>query len=576
MNNPFAQLTIKNQLLVGFGILLLLIFISVGFTFTALTDLKQGQDDIKSSMNVVTNAVEAESRLKEAEGYALKWMYPVLSEKAALQAYLVTDEYQEQQALFSDFKSYGDGIKFIGGLLQEMLATNEEMMGQLDKILAVQDEIHESAVSVIMAFDGEGEYGEDTRAQMKVFSQHVRVLRDEITKLQESIAAAVNTQATTRHAAFDASVEQVAFSKEVIEKSKRNNIGLAIFCLMIAGIVIVLINKAILKPLSVATKVSNNMARYDLSGDDSEEHGLGKDELSSLVKDLFAMRTSIKGLISKIMGMGNNLADSVDEFNSTSAHIRQIAEKQNANTAQSAVATEEMTSTIQDVSRSATDAADFSKDADEKASESVEKDAVRTLSEMENVIHEVEATSDKMNKLLAAADEVGDVVTFINNIAEQTNLLALNAAIEAARAGEQGRGFAVVADEVRTLAEKSSHATQEITEKVTRIQTEMHDSFESMEKSRESTTKGVEVVHVIIESLKQIQEMVQNLKRLNDSVAVATEEQTVAAGEIARGINETQTESENLNSESQKIDQQAQLISGLVTDIKGAIGAFKI
>ena len=215
----------------------------------------------------------------------------------------------------------------------------------------------------------------------------------------------------------------------------------------------------------------------------------------------------------------------------TSQGIRQ----HQSETDQVATAINEMSATVQEVARNASAAAQATQDANTQAGHG-QKIVIETISAIERLAQEVEKAAGVIQQLEKDSDRIGSVVDVIKTIADQTNLLALNAAIEAARAGEQGRGFAVVADEVRTLASRTSQSTQEIQHMIEELQNTARNAVKVMEDGRNQAGNGVKQVTRAGEALTEITQAIGTISTMNDQIAAASEQQSAVAEEINRNI----------------------------------------
>lgn len=273
---------------------------------------------------------------------------------------------------------------------------------------------------------------------------------------------------------------------------------------------------------------------------------------------------------------------SADQLNSMSANLSTITEQtsnrvlqQLSETEQVSSAIHEMTATVQEVAQNAGEAAAASQAADEEASlgQTVVEGNSRNISEL---MDEIGQTANVINDLSQESENIGSVLNVIRDIAEQTNLLALNAAIEAARAGEQGRGFAVVADEVRSLAQRSQQSTQEIKDIVDRLQQSAERAVSAMESGRSKAQTSVEHADSVRQSLNKIIASVATINQMNIQIATASEEQSAVSEEINKNIitiNETVNETAGVSSETTEMSNS---LAGLSSNMKEVIAQFKI
>ncbi len=261
----------------------------------------------------------------------------------------------------------------------------------------------------------------------------------------------------------------------------------------------------------------------------------GKDEIAALAHafNLFAQR--VQETVSEVGGSTEQLASAAEEMSTITAETNQNTQRQREETEQVVTAMNEMTATVQEVARNAETAAEAAREADSSAQQGSQV-VDRTITGINNLAQEVESAAETINRLGSDTENIGSVLDVIREIADQTNLLALNAAIEAARAGEAGRGFAVVADEVRTLASRTQDSTQEIQSMIERLQTGSREAVEAMESSRSRAQSTVEEAGNASESLGSITQSVSRISEMNDQIASAAEEQSSVADEINRNI----------------------------------------
>jgi methyl-accepting chemotaxis protein len=316
------------------------------------------------------------------------------------------------------------------------------------------------------------------------------------------------------------------------------SLGAGAGVMLFSGVCAWFFGRSVSKPLSDfagrAKKLADDLVKGkgDLSMRVDESR---KDEIGVLSKVLNVWIESSQILVSKLMSTQQQIAASVNELNQLAGHAAGGLHRQQAETEQVATAMNEMTATVQEVARNAVHAAEAAKSADQdaKAGHHV---VSKTIAALNNLSAEFERATDVMRHLAQDSTSIGSVLAVIRAIADQTNLLALNAAIEAARAGEQGRGFAVVADEVRTLASRTQDSTREIEGIIEQLQTRSKEAVLVMDASRSSVTQCVDQAAQAGGALDTITNRVATIDQMNSQIASAAEEQSTVAEEINRNI----------------------------------------
>jgi methyl-accepting chemotaxis protein len=260
-----------------------------------------------------------------------------------------------------------------------------------------------------------------------------------------------------------------------------------------------------------------------------------KSEKDILGQSFKTMATNLMGVMRELSDNSSQVVTAATEIASSSEEMAKGAQQQSSQTAQVSAAVEEMTATIVESSRNAAEAASQAKEAAEAATQGrqVVAQTIEGMNKIAQVVHESAKTIEQLSK---SSDQIGEIISVIDDIADQTNLLALNAAIEAARAGEQGRGFAVVADEVRKLAERTTKATKEISDMIRAIQSETKGAVTSMEQGIKQVESGRVLASQAGESLGAILGYAQRVREMIQQVATAGEQQSAAAEEIARSV----------------------------------------
>ena len=302
---------------------------------------------------------------------------------------------------------------------------------------------------------------------------------------------------------------------------------------ILVGIVLALIiGRMITTSMARAVSVANRLADGDLTVNIEAD---SLDETGQLLSAMQHMVQSLRDMISRTVDISTGIASASNQLHSTSAQIATGAEEVASQTNTVATASEEMSATSSDIARNCTMAAEASRQTTESANAGA-KVVNETITGMSVIADQVRQTSKTVEALGSRSDQIGQIVGTIEDIADQTNLLALNAAIEAARAGEQGRGFAVVADEVRALAERTTKATREIGEMIKAIQSETREAVKAMEDGVHEVEKGAVSSQKSGHALEEILERINEVTMQINQIATAAEQQTATTSEITSNI----------------------------------------
>ncbi|TKJ84241.1 methyl-accepting chemotaxis protein [Pseudomonas koreensis] len=306
----------------------------------------------------------------------------------------------------------------------------------------------------------------------------------------------------------------------------------AVFAAIATVLLAWLLTRSIVTPLNRAVQAAQTIADGNLTKVIEVD---GKDEATQLLQALATMQTNLRKTIEQIAGSATQLGAAAEELSAVTEEASRGLQQQNNEIEQAATAVNEMTAAVEEVARNAVSTSEASNQSTHAAREGRDQ-VVKTVDAIQTMTHDVQNTAHMIEGLAAQGRDIGKVLDVIRAIAEQTNLLALNAAIEAARAGEAGRGFAVVADEVRALAHRTAQSTQEIEKMVAGIQNGTGEAVSSMQQSNQRTQTTLEMARAAGVALEQITQSIHQINERNLVIASASEEQAQVSREVDRNL----------------------------------------
>jgi len=309
-------------------------------------------------------------------------------------------------------------------------------------------------------------------------------------------------------------------------------VAVAVIAALLTVLLAWLLTRSIVTPLNRAVLAAQTIAEGNLSKVIDVD---GKDEPARLLGALATMQASLRKTIEQIAGSATQLGTAAEELSAVTQDASRGLQQQNNEIEQAATAVNEMTAAVEEVARNAVSTSEASNQSTQAAREGRDR-VVETVDAIQTMTHDVHNTSLMIEGLAAQGRDIGKVLDVIRAIAEQTNLLALNAAIEAARAGEAGRGFAVVADEVRALAHRTAQSTQEIEKMVAGIQNGTGEAVASMQQSNQRTQSTLELARAAGVALEQITQSIHLINERNLVIASASEEQAQVSREVDRNL----------------------------------------
>jgi hemerythrin-like metal-binding protein len=397
------------------------------------------------------------------------------------------------------------------------------------------------------------------------------------------VAAALADSSKNFHAALAALEELEKFN---IEQSKKVSsgalsiarsaliwiIGLMIASALIGLVFVIRVSNAMSAPLKQLSRDAERVAAGDL---EVEVHIGSDDEIGKLAQSFERMVSNLREMIGTLADSSAQVSQSSAEMQTNAVQMADGAETVAIQAITVATASEEMSATSGDIAQNCQMAAEGAERANQAAEHGSEVVA-KSITVMHRIAERVQSSAKTVENLGRRSDEIGAIVGTIEDIADQTNLLALNAAIEAARAGEQGRGFAVVADEVRALAERTTKATREIGQMIKAIQQETKTAVSVMEEGVHEVEQGTEEATRSGEALRNIQDEINSLHMQVQQIATAAEEQTATTSEISNNIHNITEVAQNTVEGARKTSGAAQHLSRLSGELERLVGQFKL
>ncbi|MBI6851387.1 methyl-accepting chemotaxis protein [Pseudomonas lijiangensis] len=390
----------------------------------------------------------------------------------------------------------------------------------------------------------------------------LKVYSDQMAPILEKLIA-LNTAGANR-AVEDAS-NQYQSSRFIIA-------GVIIAAALLTALLAVLLTRSIVRPLKDAVQVAEDVAAGDLSKDVIVQ---GNDEISRLQQALSGMQLNLRKTIQQISGSATQLASAAEELDAVTNESSRGLQQQNNEIEQAATAVNEMTAAVEEVARNAVSTSEASRLSSHSALEGRNR-VSETLSSIQQMTRDVAVTSDQVRSLAQQSQAIGKVLDVIQAIAQQTNLLALNAAIEAARAGEAGRGFAVVADEVRALAHRTQTSAQEIEVMVGGIQNDTEQAVISMQNSSSKAEATLNVAQSAGQALEEITKAINEISERNLVIASAAEEQAQVAREVDRNLVNIRDLSVQSTTGADQTTTASHELSRLAVDLNKMVTRFKV
>jgi methyl-accepting chemotaxis protein len=352
-------------------------------------------------------------------------------------------------------------------------------------------------------------------------------------------------------------------------------VGGLLLAAVLLAVLLGLLKKLVLTPIGGEPSTAVRAAQAIADGDLSQPLAAEQAPPGSMLAAMARMQASLRNMVSEIQGEAVQVNEIAERFKSTSRQIADGSARQSDATTTMAAALEELSVSINHI----TDNAQAALQATEQSAQlSVQGEQVieQTVTEIRGIAGQVDETAQVIDALSGQTADIFKVVQVIKEVAEQTNLLALNAAIEAARAGEQGRGFAVVADEVRKLAERTAQSTREIASTISAIQAGTQDTAQTMQRTQQRVSQGVELAHQAGEAIKQIEVASADVLRVSAEINTALREQSQASNEIAVNVERVTAMISQNEAASREAAQEAEEMHQVALNLNTTLQRFRL
>ncbi|WP_018945599.1 methyl-accepting chemotaxis protein [Thioalkalivibrio sp. AKL17] len=537
-----ANLKLRSKLGLAFGVVLLLM---VAMAVTSLTGDRYTTAQYEAAMERMED-VQFQIQM---ETQHVKWALDL--SQSLLTGNEFTGELDHTQCNFGRW--YYD---FQESEAYEM--ASPEFRRAFDRLEQPHYNLHASAHAITGAVrdgnDGEAEatYSRQTLAHLETMEQGLQRMQELLTAESEAMSEAA------RGAQFRAAGIMLGTS------------GVAI----LAGVLMaILLAGYLVRAIDALRARAVEMADGDLRGEPLPVRGC--DEIGVATDAFNTMEQDMQSLVRQVVDSGEQVASATDQLAAVAEQTRNGVARQKDETDQVATAMNEMSATVAEVASNTQSAADAAGAGDQAATEA-NATTRQTAEAVDRLSSEIHSSSDAVREVAEKSEEIGQILNMIQEITEQTNLLALNAAIEAARAGEAGRGFAVVADEVRVLAGRTHESTERIGSIITGLQKGVKNAVGAMETNENSARSVVEEVHGVRDRLEQLSQSIRTIDEMTTQIASAAEEQSTVSEEINRNVQNISTVADESFSASSQVATASEQLSRLASELRQRVERFRV
>jgi len=472
--------------------------------------------------------------------------------------------------------------------LQHILATTDELMSyyesQMEKINETGIAAESAYVKLILGDEERQLYEQFVKVRTLFVAEHYKIIKLSRQSRKEEAAVALSSKSAQYLTELEDLIKRITIlnvkggeyeyktSTALYNQAKWLITVMLTTCSIVGVLLAIGIASTICTPLANGVAVAKCIAAGDLTVQMAVDT---HDETGQLLRAMQEMVTNLRTMVTKTAQISEGITSASNELQSTSEQIATAAEEVANQTHTVATASEEMSHTSTNIATSCIMAAEASQHTANYASIGA-KVVGDTIDGMNIISQKVQLSSKTVEALGARSDQIGQIVGTIEDIADQTNLLALNAAIEAARAGEQGRGFAVVADEVRALAERTTNATREIGEMIKSIQNETKDAVKAMGEGVYEVTRGSDSSQKSGEALKEILARINEVSLQVSQIATAAEEQTATTSEVSMNIQQINEVVQQTARGAEKTASAASSLAQQANELQNAISLFRL
>lgn len=528
----------RKRMQVGFGSIILLVAVFSVFVLLKMRDFRTGVEAAQSNQHRVEIAKDLQLQIANV------WQFITDASLTKDKRVIEEEAGPALSAAFADI----DKLKALG-------AGNARQTGELEALRESVASVYSTGVRMFEAYLRRWEEG--------------NIVMDEYDRACDRAiqAAASYVDNTTRQANDDASKMQQTTRSAIVVT--------LIFALVMIGLsagVATYIVRQIVTPVRRLMGLAEKVADGDLT---VSVDSTSKDEVGQLTLSINKMVSDLADTVRQVMDAASVVASATTEISAGAQAMATGTEKQSAQAGEVASAVEEMSKSILDNSRNAVATADTATKARQVA-EQGGKAVEETMHGMKPIAEKVGRSAGMVQALGRFSDQIGEIISVIDEIADQTNLLALNAAIEAARAGEQGRGFAVVADEVRKLAERTTRATKEIAAMIKKIQDDTADAVRAMNEGTREVASGIQLADQAGNALQQIIENTLKVTDMVAQIASASEEQSSTSEEIARNVESISGVAQETASGTHQIAKASEDLNRQTENLQRVMSRFKL